>query len=328
LLRLCDESVEVSGFHPSLSKLTNIPIGSVAVAYDDPSSLETWILEFHQVLYSKDLPNGVLCPNQIRDNRHIVNNVPRQFAANKRSPTTHTIVTPETLIPLELQGIWSGFEFRTPTMDEWRYSANKIEMTSASICWEPHSDHFANRKQEYEPNKRYTNRYDTRHVRGLSSQYCMTWDNYERLNKKCKREVRVTTTGKRRGATAAKELAEKWEVALQMAEQTVEATTQRGVRDFTNVTGMKRLRSLDRQFQYRHIDCTIYGDTVQGPCCSINGNLHATVFTTPFGWTMAHGIASTGDVDKSLDLLHKRVGAPRVMCTDSANCFIGDKSNF
>jgi hypothetical protein len=119
-LYLTDETVEVSGFHPSLDKLSNIPIASVAIAYDDVDTQETWILEFHQVLYSKDLPSGLLCPNQIRDCGYIVNDVPRQFATDKRCNTTHAIVTDDLIIPLQMNGVWSGFQFRTPTMEEWR----------------------------------------------------------------------------------------------------------------------------------------------------------------------------------------------------------------
>jgi hypothetical protein len=110
--------VEVSGFHPSLDTISNVPIASVAIAYDDIPSQETWILEFHQVLYSKDLPNGLLCPNQIRDNRHTVNDVPRQFATDKRCPTTHAIIADDLLISLQMNSVWSGFEFRTPIL-EW-----------------------------------------------------------------------------------------------------------------------------------------------------------------------------------------------------------------
>jgi hypothetical protein len=326
LLYQTDESVEVSGFHLSLQKLTNIPIASVAVAYDDPVTCETWMLEFHQVLYSKDLPNGLLCPNQMPDNGITVNDVPRQFATDKRSPTTHALMVGELIIPLEMVGIWSAFEFRTPTMDEWRSSVNKIEVTSPTVRWDPHSGYFASREREYEPLPTYVDRFAKRKVNSLSAN--VSWEDYERINKARKREAGATATGKRRGIVGAKQLAEKWGVPLDMAERTVEITTQRGVRDFTNVTGTKRLRSLDRQFKYRHIDCTMFADTVQGPCRSINGNLHATVFSTSFGWVMAHGIKSTSEVHTSLDLLHKRTGAPRVMCSDGANVFVGESCEF
>jgi hypothetical protein len=149
------------------------------------------------------------------------------------------------------------------------------------------------------------------------------------MNKSRKREAGATATGNHHGLIGAKQLAEKWGVPLDMAEQTVEITRQRGVRNFTNVTGTKRLCSLDCQFKYHHIDCTMFADTVKGPCWwLINGNLHATVFSTSFGWTMAHGIRSTLEVHMSLDLLQKQVGTPRVMCSDGANVFVGEICKF
>jgi hypothetical protein len=72
LLYLTDDSVDVSVFHPSLETLSSVAIASVALAYDDLVPKETWILEFNQVLYAKDL--------------HLI-------------------------IPLQMNGVWSGFEF-------------------------------------------------------------------------------------------------------------------------------------------------------------------------------------------------------------------------
>jgi hypothetical protein len=122
LLYQTDESVEVSGFHPSLQKLTNIPIALVAVAYNDPVTNGTWMLEFHQVLY---------------------------FATDKQRLSTHAITAGELIIPLKMVGIWLAFEFRTPTMDEWRESVNKIKVTSPTVQWDPHSDYFASRECKY-----------------------------------------------------------------------------------------------------------------------------------------------------------------------------------
>jgi hypothetical protein len=165
--------------------------------------------------------------------------------------------------------------------------ANKIEMTASAPRWDPHSERFEEREQDFIPNFSHIDHEENKPYRMLASisrmPTIMEWEVYEALDGKRERDAKATATGARKGRIGAKQLAEAWGISLDMAEKTVDATTQRGVRDFTNVTGTKRLRSMDKQFRYRQLDCTMYADTVEGPCQSLNGNKHATVFTTEFG---------------------------------------------
>jgi hypothetical protein len=50
---------EVSGFSRSLGKVKEVPIASVAVAFDCPDTYQTFILIFHQILYIKELNSNL-----------------------------------------------------------------------------------------------------------------------------------------------------------------------------------------------------------------------------------------------------------------------------
>jgi hypothetical protein len=52
------------------------PIASIAVAYDDQATNETYILIFHQVLYIKEMERNLILPFQLRMNQIIINKAP------------------------------------------------------------------------------------------------------------------------------------------------------------------------------------------------------------------------------------------------------------
>ena len=142
------------------------------------------------------------------------------------------------------------------------------------------------------------------------------------------RETHAFQAKNKRYAIDATTLSKRWGIPLHMAKATLDATTQRGVRDFTKLKGTKRLRSRDEQFRYKSLDTVLFADTMQGPCRSLNGNKYATVFASDNGFCFADPIESTKKVADSLQLLHERYGTPRVMRTDNATYFVGRNSDF
>ena len=98
------------------------------------------------------------------------------------------------------------------------------------------------------------------------------------------RETHVFQAKNKRYAIDATTLSKPWGIPLHMAKATLDATTQRGVRDFTKLKGTKRLRSRDEQFQYKSLDTVLFADTMKGPCRSLNGNKYAIVFASDNGF--------------------------------------------
>jgi len=68
------------GFHSDMKPIENVPVATVATAYDQPSLQETIILIFHEALYFGDsMEHSLLCPMQLRHNGIKVDQSPRQY---------------------------------------------------------------------------------------------------------------------------------------------------------------------------------------------------------------------------------------------------------
>ena len=87
------QCISVSRFLPSMKMKKEIQVGSVAVAYDDPSSYSTYILVFHQVLIVLELERNLLCPFQLHLNGININESPLQFTQKDGKITEpHSII--------------------------------------------------------------------------------------------------------------------------------------------------------------------------------------------------------------------------------------------
>jgi hypothetical protein len=121
--------------------MANIPIVKAATAYDSPTG-ETLIIVLAQSLYLGDhIEYSLLCPNQLRHNGIVVDDIPRHLAPVPEL-ATHSIYVPEddVRIPLTLRGVISLFHTRYPTVDEiencrWLLFTSELE-------WDPHSITF------------------------------------------------------------------------------------------------------------------------------------------------------------------------------------------
>jgi hypothetical protein len=122
-------------------ELTDVPIVEAATAYNAPT-VETYIHVLPQSLYLGNvIEYSLLCPNQMRHNGLIVDNVPRHLAPDPTT-ATHSIYMPEEglRIPLEIQDVVSYFDTRTPTTQELE-DCKRVLLT-ADTEWDPHSEQF------------------------------------------------------------------------------------------------------------------------------------------------------------------------------------------
>jgi hypothetical protein len=97
--------------------MPDVQIGTVATLWEDPQSGKSYILIIHEALYlGKVLPDTLLTPNQLRANGLTVEDAPKQYD----SRSSHSIYSKDSkvCIPLDLQGVISGFESRKPTWEE------------------------------------------------------------------------------------------------------------------------------------------------------------------------------------------------------------------
>jgi hypothetical protein len=129
-----DVKVSVSPFIGEYSPLENVPIASVATAWDCPTDGGTILLVINEALYFGDrMDHSLLCPNQLRGFGLIVNDVPKSYDPN----STHSIILPGQLkLPLQMRGVISYLETRKPTEEELK-SCLQYEITSAA-SWDPY----------------------------------------------------------------------------------------------------------------------------------------------------------------------------------------------
>ena len=140
-----DRLVTVHAYSHEYKPLKDIPVATVATLWVDPKDGQPYILIIHEALYFGDrLKSTLLCPNQLRANGLLVDDVPRQFDTK----SSHSIYVPEDKlrVHLTLQGVVSGFESRKPTMEEYAEYPH-IELTSP-LEWEPNSCDMANKENQ------------------------------------------------------------------------------------------------------------------------------------------------------------------------------------
>ena len=128
----------------------------------------------------------------------------------------------------------------------------------------------------------------------------------------------ATTRKKRPGHVGAEQLAKNWRIGLEAAKRTLEATTQLAVRDFSTITGTRRLKWNHWLLHRKRIDCPVYTDVVYGRCKSLRGNEYASVYATAFHFIKVVALKEKSDAHFTLDEFFEEVGIPSVMISDNA----------
>jgi hypothetical protein len=306
-------------------------VSTIAIAYDDPTTLSTFILVFHEVLQIPGMAHHILCPNQLRENSIRVNDIPLMYTpVEERNQFTHTIVVNDLIIPLSMDGVHSSFTSRVPSDFELAnpHMFPQLSMT-ADIVWEPHDQSFQDNEYSIRTSlttERYAP-FENRQISEVSMQLSsvsIALDD-ENLYRNLSNSAIITSeylnssfVATRRGTPSPLELSKRWFIGLHAAKRTLERTTQRGVRDFTMSQGTRRLRHSTYQLMYRHLRSSVYTDTMFASVKSLQGNKCAQIFTTWFQWVVAYPIPSKADAHHSLDRLHREYGIFHTIIPDNA----------
>jgi hypothetical protein len=138
VLDLTGKSVSVSPFcETAYDSIEDVPIATVATAYDCPLTGRVYVLVINEALYFGDqMHHTLLCPNQLRANGLKVDDCPKQYDKS----STHSIMVPDSdlVIPLSMRGVISGFFTRRPTEDEVADLTLHVELTS-DVAWDPYA---------------------------------------------------------------------------------------------------------------------------------------------------------------------------------------------
>lgn len=327
------QRVAVDGFIGSLGSVTQVPVGTVAVAYDCPSSLQTYVLYFHQAMYFKDMTRHLLCPAQMRHNQVVVNEVPLlHLAPEDRHALSHSIVfqEPPLHIPLKLAGTVSYFQTRRPTQAELDTNRDcvHVNVTSDSY-WDPLDRSNTDAEDALRVSLSSELRLGGQRLIGAceshrsiaavsSARASAAYDLDSYAVALQERSISALTSKNRKSCVTPEMLSKRWNIGLETAKRTLQKTTQRAVRDLVNVSGTRRLKPYAYQLRYPRLNTEMYVDVLIGTCVSLSGNKYAAVYCTPFHWICVDPIEKKSDAHYTLDTLFRRVGVPNTLIPDNA----------
>ena len=341
------ETITVSGFIDELGTVKQVPIVTAAVAYDDPATLQTYVLFFHQSLYFKGLHKHLQCPSQMRENQITVNEVPLlHLPFQDRTHSSHSIISEPPHqplhIPLSLNGTTSYFITRMPTQAEIESDLDciHVHMTSDQP-WNPDDPTVGDTEDKLRqaldlmPRERgdravsllSTVRGERSQIQVLEARSASTVAAL-RIQPSLPFEIDIEASASvkassvlplsKKGKVSPEELAVRWQIGLDTAKKTLDATTQLAIRDFSTTTGGRRLKPYTYQLKYPRLNVEMYTDTLIGRCKSLLGNTVAQVYATPFHWVAVEPMKSKSEAHYSLDNLFRKVGVPRVIIPDNA----------
>ena len=140
--RTCD----VSGFSPTLDSVT-LPIVDAVIVYDCPVTLKSYLLMVRNALYVKEMEINLIPPFLMREANIHVNECPKQHATTPVTVDHHSIFFPEEnmRIPLQLNGIFSYFNHRSPQISEID-NLTVLFLTPDSASWDPNSSDFSSQE--------------------------------------------------------------------------------------------------------------------------------------------------------------------------------------
>jgi Fe-S-cluster containining protein len=320
------QKVSVAGFHPDMQEIPDVRIVTAAVAYDCPITFTTFILLFPQSLYFPNMHHNLICPDQLREFGTIVNDIPLlRISPRERQPYHHSIIQhDENLhIPLRYDKPISYFVCRKPTVIEMNDSINHVhvQMTSEST-WMPY-DETANMDEsmirESLANDSLRVSHVDRHIQ-LLKRYSHILDSSPipvGLGDSTQ-GVAAIKTAQRKGTVSAEELSRRWRCGIETAQRTLNRTTQRAVRDFTDGRGMRRLKPTAYQLKYPRLRTELYTDTYYGPCVSLEGNKYCQIYASRFQWCRAFPMKAKSDAYLTQDKLFRTVGLPAAIIPDYA----------
>ena len=144
------------------------------------------------------------------------------------------------------------------------------------------------------------------------------------LHQRMARMVRVNTRTiadlrhRRKGTVDPVTLSRRWGIGIPLAEKTCSATTQLGVRDFTDSIGSKRLRHTACQLKHRRLRADVYTDTLFSDVKSLGQNTCGQVYATDFGWVEFYPMQRKKDAHKTLERVFSDYGIFNSVIPDNA----------
>jgi hypothetical protein len=311
VLEVTDQTVNVSAFSDQHETMKDIPIVTAAMAYDDPKSGQTYILIMGQAIYMENMPNSLLCPNQLRYNGICVDDCPKHLAPRDR-PSSHSIysVDDDFNIPLSLMGVTSYFVTRTPTTQEIE-TCKWITLTSENN-WNPHSEHFSMQEESFQELKQFNDHTRNRNIYqvGTKKQTIYITD-FQDISHALEDNCYIKAMTSTRDMNTEK-LALTWNIALDSAKKTLKCTTQKGVCNVMYPV-KRRFRTKQAQLRYKQLSgrhgC-FYTDTFFASVPTLNGSKMAQIYINDLSFCKVYPMKQKSSAPDTLNSFIHEVGIP------------------
>jgi hypothetical protein len=305
---------------------------TAATAYDDPKTGITYILILGQSIYMGDRMNtSLLCPNQLRTNNIMVDDIPKHLAPQSK-PSTHSIIcsNEDMILPLSLKGVISYIDTRTPSQEELD-TCKWITLTNEHD-WDPHSEFFQEQENNFDALQDRHHRHNERQIYSVLSEYNQSRLHetiYKQLsdayddNSYITLQVATTMTSKRGLNMNAETLSNNWCIGLEAAKKTLQVTTQKGIRNVLHPYPIeKRFRTKQAQFRYKQLSGRhgrFYTDTFFSNTPSINGCKMAQLYINDLTFTKVYPMKTKSQTSETLSAFIHDVGIPTIIHSDDAN---------
>ena len=288
----------VHPFHDGYQPKKNVKIVNVAYAYDHQDGITYIVILNHCLDFTKDMQDSLFSTNQVRAHGIIVDDVPRCYDVEGK--TRQAIVIPERNITLPLQqnGPTLHLPVRYPTRNELD-ECERIELTSHG--WTPYSnEHHA---------------YSSKIVNNdLPNQHP---DLSAILQSRIYIDA-VTTTVK--GELTPSYLSRMWNITLDSAKRTLQATKQNSMHIVKNGLTRRRMANKSR-LDYKRLSgylSDFASDTFMSNVTSTRGNRYIQLFANRGNYVRAYPMERKGQAHEALNKFFLEVGLPGSLLTDGA----------
>jgi hypothetical protein len=324
-LRPTGMTCSVQGFHQSFEPIPEIPVATVATAWDDPYTGQTYILIIHQALYfGTQLDHSLINPNQIR-----VTGIP--VCDDPYDRHRHLgIDLGETHIPFQTEGSTIYFNSRVPTREEMD-NCQYLTLTDDED-WNPTetdlTDHIPKEINALV-------RQDGLIMVAESDQILIDISpiySHRMMTNRVMQSVRVVSqvaSKTRHSKVTPEHLARAWNIGLDRAKETLRVTTQKGIR--YAIHPIHRRYRVDHLLhlglQARRIVKQFYVDHMQSRIKSLSQNTGAFIYTTGT-YTKVYPVTSTAKAGETLADFARDVGVPTDLRADLGSYFTGRDTEF
>mmetsp|Transcript_5914 Transcript_5914/g.9071 ORF Transcript_5914/g.9071 Transcript_5914/m.9071 type:complete len:144 (-) Transcript_5914:1790-2221(-) len=121
---------------------------------------------------------------------------------------------------------------------------------------------------------------------------------------------------KRHSNTTPEDLREAWNIRVDQARMTLEATTQHHLR--SAIMPLSRRYRMDRMYKQKRLCCKMASDTMDPRCQGLHGYRYCQVFGSKQLFAEAYPIHQKKDCDEALRQFIDEYGAPDILITDGS----------